>query len=188
MVLVVVRLLLLASLVVAAPACVAEVAEVADQTEPWIPYDVDPTESIERLGDDGYKMLCRSFDGYVRDIYRSELLVKAACTAHALQTTANASECATATESCLGTMPPVVEEQLDRIVEQAGCSDAFLPQTKCRSPVHELLRCLKDLRAGVDHVGQTLTCAAFGSPPTGEWWHIETPQSCIALATSCPKS
>ncbi len=153
----------------------------------WIPLDIDPTLMLDRIGDDGFQTVCRSFDGFVHDIYRQRLLIKAACTAHALQSTSNAESCAVTTEQCLDTLPPVVEEQLDRIVQQVGCSNALESQSKCRSPVSELIHCLRDLRHIVDNTGKELTCAAFGSPLPPDWWRVSTPQSCIALATACPK-
>jgi len=192
-----------ALVVVTMPACVIEdgtpVADgiesadgvvsqaVTETQDEWMPLDIDPTQMLDRIGDDGFQTLCRSFDGYVHDIYRSKLLIKAACTAHGIQTTSNASECAASTKECLDTLPPVVEEQLDRIVQQVGCGNALESQSKCRSPVSELIHCLRDLRAIVDNTGKELTCAAFGSPLPGDWWRVSTPQSCIALATSCPK-
>lgn len=173
-----------------ASACVtAETGELADieASEEWLPLDIDGTRMLERLGDDAYQTLCRSFDGYVHDIYRSKLLIKAACTAHALQTTTDAAACAASTEQCLDTLPPVVEEQLDRLVNQAGCGDVHVSTSKCRSPVSELIRCLRDLRGIVESTGQELTCAAFGSKLSPDWWRVSTPESCSALATSCPK-
>lgn len=160
---------------------------VTDERDAWIPTDIDETVTLERLGDEGYKLLCRSFDGYIRDIYRSQMLMKAACTAHALQTTTDAAECGARTEQCLATLPPVVEDQLDRIVAQVGCSDAFVATSKCGSPVSELIRCFHDLRGIVESTGQELTCAVFGSPLPEGWWRMATPPSCIELATSCPK-
>lgn len=159
---------------------------VVDEVEAWLPADLDVSQPLERLGDEGYKLLCRSFDGHIHDIYRSQLLIKAACTAHALETTADAADCAARTDECLDTLPPVVEQQLDQIVAQAGCTDALATTTTCRSPVSELIQCLRDLRGIVESTGQELTCAAFGSPLPEDWWHFSTPLSCVALATSCP--
>jgi hypothetical protein len=158
-----------------------------EQAEEWLPLDIDATQALDRIGDDAYQTLCNSFDGYVHDIYRSKLLIKAACTAHALQTTNDATSCAAETEQCLDTLPPVVEEQLGRLVKQAGCGPAHVSTAKCRSPVSELIRCLRDLRGIVDSTGKELTCAAFGSPLPADWWHVSTPESCVALATACPE-
>jgi hypothetical protein len=181
-----------ASVLAMASACVTtETGEMAlpvsvEVAEEWLPLDLDATLALEHLGDDAYQTLCNSFDGYVHDIYRSKLLIKAACTAHALQTTSDATSCAARTEQCLDTLPPVVEDQLDRLVKQAGCGPAHVSTSKCRSPVSELIRCLRDLRGIVESTGQELTCAAFGSPLPADWWRVSTPDSCIALATSCP--
>src|SRR6478609_5400336 len=42
----------------------------------WIPLDIDPTAMLDRIGDDGFQTLCRSFDGFVHDLYRQRLLIK----------------------------------------------------------------------------------------------------------------
>lgn len=157
-----------------------------DEIDGWVPPDIDETQTIERLGDEGYKMVCQSFDGYIHDIYRSQFLIKAACTAHALQTTTDATACAASTAQCIDTLPPVVEKQLSQIVVQAGCNDESVAPSRCRSPVSALLRCLRDLRGIVDSTGKELTCATFGSPLRENWWRLSTPKSCVALGTSCP--
>lgn len=151
----------------------------------WVPDDIDEQETIDKLGAAGYAKLCSSFDDYVRDMYRSNLLVRAACTAHALETTANATECGEAVDACLDDLPPVVESQLMSILAQASCPAVEIAQGGCSSPVSALTTCLDDLGAQLDTIKLSVTCAAFGSPVPPDWWQISPPSSCSALASGC---
>jgi hypothetical protein len=151
----------------------------------WVPSDIDEQQTLDRLGSAGYAKLCNAFADYVHDQYRSNYLVKAACTAHALETTADAAACGEEVDRCLDTLPPVVEEQLDRILAQASCPAAAIDPTLCSSPVSALTACLDALGEQVDQVELSVTCAAFGSPVPAEWWRIEEPAACAALRQGC---
>jgi len=154
-------------------ACVAE-------RDAWIPLDLDESELVQSLGEFGHDQLCNAFEGYVHGQYRSVLLVEAACTAHALQTTKNATECAAAVDTCLQTLPAPVEDQLQRILEQADCNRASSGADGCG--ISDLITCLGDLGDAVTNVKLTVTCAAFGSPVPPNWWRIAPPESCLDLA------
>jgi hypothetical protein len=162
-----------------APACTSELAT------SWIPQDVDVTEKVEDLGETAYSLLCDQFEGYVHELYSSQLLVKAACTAHAVRETTNTDECTRATDACLETLPPPVENELESILAQASCKRSEVSPDGCRAPVGELVACLEDLRGTVERVATSATCAAFGSKLDPGWWKIVQPESCIALATRC---
>ncbi len=151
----------------------------------WVPEDIDEQQAIDRIGAAGYAKLCSSFDSYVRDKYRSNRLIQAACIAHALETTSDAAACGQAVDDCLDDLPPVVESQLSQILAQAGCSAVGITQTGCSSPVSALTTCLDDLGERLDTVQLSLTCAAFGSPVPPDWWRITPPASCTSLATDC---
>ncbi len=151
----------------------------------WVPADIDEQQTLDRLGAAGYTKLCSAFDDYVRDTYRSNRLVQAACTAHALQTTEDAAACGAAVDACLDDLPPVVEQQLDMILGQAGCSAIQVMQNGCASPISRLTTCLDDLGARVDQVQLSLTCAAVGSPVPQDWWQVTPPSSCTALTADC---
>src|SRR5690349_6188484 len=90
----------------------------------WVPDDIDEQQTLDRLGSAGYAKLCSAFSDYVHDQYRSNYLVKAACTAHSLQTTSDAIMCGDELNECLDTLPPVVDQQLDQILAQASCPAA----------------------------------------------------------------
>lgn len=153
--------------------------------EEWVPDDIDTDQTVDRLGAAGFGKLCGAFDEYVRDMYRSNRLIQAACTAEALQTTANATECGAAVDACLNDLPPVVETQLDQILDQAGCPALGIEQAGCTSTVSALTGCLDALGAQLDTVELSLTCAAFGSPVPADWWMIEPPEECYAIVRGC---
>lgn len=151
----------------------------------WVPADIDEAQTLDRLGAAGYARLCSAFDGYVRDTYRSNTLIRAACTAHALETTPDAAACGAALDACLDDLPPVVEDQLASILAQADCSAVDLMQNGCSSPVSALTTCLDDLGTQLDQIELSVTCAAFGSPVPPSWWRISPPASCSSLGASC---
>jgi hypothetical protein len=151
----------------------------------WVPSDIDESKTIDAIGSAGYQKLCSSFDSYVRDQYRSSRLIQAACTANALETTMNATECGEAVDACLDDLPPVVETELNSILSQAGCSAVSISQAGCMSPVSQLTSCLDALGTKVDQIMFSLTCAAFGSPVPPDWWRISPPAECSALSSSC---
>ncbi len=156
-----------------------------DPTESWLPQDVDVTDTLEHAGDKAYSMLCDQFSSHVHGLYSSQLLVRAACTAHALNSTANAIECEQATASCLETLPQPVESQLESILAQASCERAGVSRSGCPSPVSELVACLDELRHQLDKLEMTATCTAFGARVPADWWRIVQPSSCVELATRC---
>ena len=151
----------------------------------WVPPDVDKDETIDKLGAAGYAKLCSEFDSYVRDMYRSNKLIQAACTVHALETTTNATECGDALAACLDDLPPAVESSLMSILAQASCTNVGVMQSGCTSPVSALTTCLDDLGAQLDTLQLSATCAAFGSPVPPSWWRISPPASCSSLASGC---
>ena len=170
----------LACLLVLAAACGGSSA--AD----WVPSDIDTDQTLDRLGQTGYARVCGAFSDYVHDQYRSNYLIQAACTANALETTADAVACGTAVDDCLDTLPPAVDAQLEQILDQAGCNslDVFTP-TGCAAKVSELTDCLDALGEELDRIQFSATCAAFGSPVPSDWWMIPLPSACSALQTSC---
>lgn len=158
---------------------------VTDPTESWLPQEVDVTDTLEHAGDKAYSMLCEQFSSYVHGLYSSQPLVRAACTAHALSSTANALQCEQATASCLETLPQPVESQLEAILAQASCERAEVARSGCPSLVSELIACLDELRSELDKITMTATCTAFGSRVPADWWRIVQPSSCVELATRC---
>lgn len=151
----------------------------------WVPPDIDEQQTLDRLGAAGYQKLCGAFADYVHDQYRSNYLVKAACTAHALQNTTDAVMCGESVDMCLDTLPPVVDQQLNMILAQASCSAAAIDPTLCSSPVSALTACLDALGDKVDELELSLTCAAFGSPVPQDWWMVDEPAECAALRAGC---
>lgn len=151
----------------------------------WVPSDIDEQATLSTLGSAGYARLCGAFEDYVHDTYRSMLLVKAACTAHALETTTDAVTCGAAVDECLDTLPPVVDQQLEQILAQASCSRVDIDATTCPSNVSALKACLDALGDLVDHVELSATCAAFGSPVPSDWWVVEQPAACVTLQNGC---
>jgi hypothetical protein len=158
-----------------------------DEPHPWVPPQIDQTQTLARIGDTGHSMVCSAASDYVHSVYSSQLLVEAACTAHALQTTTNSTECAQVVAQCLHTLPPPVDEQLQRILNQASCEAAGVPTSGCDSPASELIACLDELGTMVSQIKLKVTCTAFGSPVPPDWWRIPSPPSCVALATRCRK-
>ena len=154
-------------------------------TPDWVPSDIDTDQKVDQLGTLGYAKLCSAFEDYVHDQYRSSYLVRAACTAHALQTTADAAACGVALDECLGTLPPVVDQQLDQILAQASCAEVAIDPATCSSPVSAVTACLDALGERVDQIKLSVTCAAFGSPVPEMWWVIEQPPECAALRSGC---
>ena len=64
--------------------CLALLVACGSSHSDWVPSDVDTDQTLDRLGDSGYARVCSAFEDYVRDQYRSNYLIKAACTADAL--------------------------------------------------------------------------------------------------------
>ena len=157
----------------------------ASTAKDWVPSDIDENATLDRIGAAGYQKLCDAFEDYVRDMYRSDYLVKAACTANALQTTTDAVACGESVNMCLNTLPAPVEMQLDRILAQAHCSAVSVTPTGCLAKVAEMKACLDALGEQVDKIMFSLTCAAIGSPVPEDWWKISPPAACTSLSTRC---
>ena len=153
-------------------------------SDDWVPDDIDENETLDRIGAAGYAKLCSSFEDYVRDMYRGDLLIRAACTAHALESTLDAVACGEAVDACLDDLPPAVESTLEQILDQASCP-ADVAQAGCQSKVSMLTTCLDDLGRKVDQIEFSLTCAAVGSPVPANWWRITPPSSCTSLGQEC---
>ena len=151
----------------------------------WLPSDIEESQTLDRLGAAGYQKLCDAFDDYVRDRYRSDRLVQAACIAEALQTTTDAVACGAAVDSCLDMLPPAVESQLEQILAQASCTTVAIEPSGCSSRVSQLKACLDALGAEVDRIMLSLTCAAVGSPVPADWWMIDPPEACTSIAAAC---
>jgi len=167
------------------PACPSSSGDDTPGPSSWVPSDIDEQATLEQIGSAGYARLCNAFDDYVHDTYRSQLLVKAACTAHALETTTDAAMCGEELDTCLDTLPPVVQQQLDQILAQASCTQVGIAPNGCSSKVSALKGCLDALGDLVDQVELSATCAAFGSPVPNDWWVIDEPAACAALRTGC---
>jgi hypothetical protein len=172
-------LALLAAVGTGLAACTSEVAG------SWVPQDVDVGDTLDGLGNKAYSLICDQFSSYVHELYSSQLLVKAACTAHALRTTTDTNECTKVANACLETLPSPVDSELQSILEQASCERSDVLPSGCRAPVAELVACLEDLRGAIERLELSATCAAFGSRVPPEWWRIARPASCIELATRC---
>src|SRR5690349_20212720 len=112
------RYVLVAVLIVLVHACALVDPE---EWGEWVPSEIDVHETLERVGDSAYQMLCSAFDGYIHDQYRSSLIVKAACTAHALLSD-HATECTAIADACLANLPSPVEQDVHAILAQAGCT------------------------------------------------------------------
>jgi len=151
----------------------------------WVPADVDESETIDALGAAGYAKVCSAFDDFVRDQYRTNILIRAACTAQALQSTETTAACADYIDDCVNDIPAVVESQLSSILAQASCPAVGVMTNGCSSPVSALTTCLDDLGAQLDNIKLQLTCAALGSPVPSDWYKISPPSSCTALASGC---
>jgi hypothetical protein len=167
-------------LAVALDACVSP------PDESWVPQEVAVADTLEKIGHKAYSIMCNRFEDSIHDLYSSQLVVEAACTAHAIRTAPNATACAEVTAQCLDALPAPVEDELQSILEQAHCGSTGVSPLGCHSPVSELVACLGDLRDELDQLQQTVTCAAFGSPLRGDWWRIKPPASCLDLAQQCP--
>lgn len=151
----------------------------------WVPSDIQRDQALSALGSAGYARLCSAFDDFVHDQYRSSSLVRAACMAHALETAEDAVACGEALDTCLDTLPPVVDQQLDAILAQASCGAISIDPSACPSTVSALKGCLDALGERVDQIELAATCAAFGSPVPETWWMIQAPPECTALAEDC---
>lgn len=165
--------------------CVLALAGCKEGSDDWVPSDVDESETIDTLGAAGYAKVCSAFDEFVRDQYRTSLLIRAACTAQALRSTETTAECADSIDACVNDIPQVVEMQLEMILAQASCPAVGVMTAGCSSPISALTTCLDDLGAQIDDIKLQLTCAALGSPVPENWYRISPPASCTALASGC---
>jgi hypothetical protein len=151
----------------------------------WVPSDIDEQQTLDTIGSAGYSRLCSAFEDYVHDQYRSSYLVRAACTAHAIDTTTDAVACGEALDDCLDTLPPAVDSQLDSILAQASCSRVSITPTGCSAKVSQVKACLDALGDQLDEIELAATCAAVGSPVPSDWWMIDTPSACTSLSADC---
>lgn len=124
-------------------------------------------------------------EDYVRDQYRSNRLIQAACTANALQTTSDAIMCGESVDDCVDDLPPVVESQLSMILAQASCTTVGVDPMGCPSRVSAMKDCLDALGEQLDTIELSATCAAFGSPVPPNWWRISLPSACTTLSSQC---
>lgn len=157
----------------------------SDPSDDWIPSDIDEDATVDRIGAAGYQKLCGAFEDYVRDQYRSNKLIQLTCTAHAIETTTDAIACGEALETCLDTLPPNVEAQLNAILAQASCQATSVEPAGCSSKVSVLKDCLDALGAKLDTLMLSATCAVAGSPVPDDWWMIEPPAICQQISTDC---
>jgi hypothetical protein len=157
-----------------------------DDVQEWLPSEIEVHETLEDVGESAFQGLCGAFDGYIHGKYRSSLVVKAACTAHALRTTSDAAECTAIADDCLAKLPSPVEEDVRGILAQAGCNGLGVARGRCNSPISDLIACMGDLKAAIDHAALTFTCSAAleGSVPH-DWWHVSLPTSCVDVVTRC---
>ena len=165
--------------------CLAACSSTSTPSDDWLPSDVDENATVDAIGDAAFAKLCSAFEDYVRDTYRSNKLVQLACTANALDTTTDAVACGESIDDCLNTLPPVVEQQLDQILDQAGCSALSIAPSGCLAKVAELKGCLDALGEQIDTIELELTCAAVGSPVPDDWWMIDPPAECTSITTDC---
>jgi hypothetical protein len=151
----------------------------------WFPEDIDQDATLDALGDAGLGQVCSAFSDFVHDQYRSNYLVQAVCTAHAIRTTTDAIACADATEACLDELPPAVDAELDAILDQASCPALGVEAEGCPSTVSALKACLDALGSSITRLQFTLTCAAAGEPIPENWSELVIPASCMALQDGC---
>jgi hypothetical protein len=174
------RFVLVPALVLVTHACTTT------DPEAWVAASVDVKEKIADVGESGYQLLCSAFDGYIHDAFRSSLIVKAACTTHALRSTSDATTCTAIADECLDKLPSPVEEDVQAILAQVGCTGLGVSPTGCSSPISELIACLGDTKAALDHVALSFTCeAVLDGTVSPDWWRISPPQSCADLVTRC---
>ena len=151
----------------------------------WIPDDLDTSTTIDRLGAAGYARLCDAFAEHVRDQYRSDRLVQAACVAHALDTTIDAVACGEASRACIEEVPAEVETLISLALGEAGCSMVPIDPAACGASVSSLTRCLDAMGQRVDAAQYGLACAALGSPVPPDWYMLDLPAECAALGDQC---
>lgn len=156
-----------------------------DSSEQWVPSDVDTSTTVDRLGSAGYSKLCSAFADHVRDMYRSNKLVQAACTVKALQTTSDATSCGDSVASCVDAVPPEVESLVSQALAQAGCQSLHIDPGSCGVSVSTLTNCLDALGAELDRAQYSVTCAAFGSPVPSNWDKVDLPSACSSLISQC---
>jgi hypothetical protein len=148
----------------------------------WLPDDLEREATLDTIGDAGYAKLCGAFEDYVLDMYRTSYLVQAACTAIAVENTADAAACGESVQACLDNPPAEATALVDMILAQAGCATVDVEPTGCSATVRQVESCLDALGAEVDQVEFTLTCAAAGQSLDDSWWQIDRPSSCSSLS------
>ena len=160
--------------------------EAGMQVDDWVPDDIDEQATLDAIGAAGYARLCGAFSDYVHDQYRSSYLVQAVCTAEAIRSTTDAVACAASIETCLETLPPNVQAELDMILAQASCPTVGVDPDGCPSTVSSLTACLDELGGGLEDLQFGLTCAAAGQPVPPDWYLLAIPDECRQLQMGCP--
>lgn len=156
-----------------------------DSSENWVPSDIDTSTTVERLGTAGYSKLCGAFADHIRDMYRTDKLVLAACTAKAMQSTSDATSCGDYVDRCVNAVPPEVESLISQALAEAGCQALDIDPATCGVSVSTLTNCLDAFSAELDRAQYSLTCAAFGSPVPSNWYKISSPSACTSLLSQC---
>lgn len=171
------RMWKLSSIVVVLSACSGQ--------QSWVPADVDTSTTVDRLGAAGYSKLCSAFADHVRDTYRSDLLVRAACTAYALDSTTDAVMCGEVAQACTNNVPAPVETLIGRALSEAGCSTLAVEPATCAVSVSTFTACLDAMGDQVGEAQYSLACTGFGSPVPPDWYALELPSACKAIIDQC---
>lgn len=151
----------------------------------WVPDNISLDATLDQIGAAAFGQLCKAFEDYVRDTYRSNHLIQLVCTADAIETTTDAVACANQADACLDTLPPPLEAELQMILDQAGCTALAINQNGCVKTVKEIKGCLDALGDEVGTIELGLTCAAFGQPVPDDWWMIPPPTECTSITNAC---
>lgn len=167
--------------------CIVALSVVAcsESSDRWVPADIDTSTTVENLGTAGYGRVCSAFADYVRDMYRSDKLVQAACIARALETTGDAASCGDYVARCVDAIPPEVEALIAKALASASCTTLDIDPTACGVSVSTLTSCLDALGTQFDRAQYGLSCAAFGSPVPSDWYEVALPASCSRLISQC---
>lgn len=152
----------------------------------WFPSDLDENQTLARAGEAAAAKACDAFEDYLLDQYRESLFVEVACTALAVQNTADAGACGTYAHDCIEHPPAELEALVTTIVDGAGCAALDYQSSGCGKTLSELRACLDAAEGELDELKLSITCALAGQSLPPDALTIDTPAACTAIENACP--
>lgn len=148
--------------------------------------DTTVDESKERITQAAYERACEEADDFLTARYSGDYFVQALCLADAVETTSDATSCGEQLDTCINSPPPEIQQGIDNILSQAGCTLLNVDTSSCSSTLGDIRACLDAIDEEVMGLQYTLTCAAAGQS-LDDWDVLDLPESCRFAMDCAPE-